>query len=55
MLISENWKRQVHAVFAINLVAPKGIQLRRSIENVKVMQFILIKKISSCNHAIIKA
>ncbi|KAM3727434.1 DNA-directed RNA polymerase subunit beta [Dirofilaria immitis] len=31
----ENWKREVHAVFAINLVGPKDMRLRRSIENVK--------------------
>uniref|UniRef100_A0A0R3RPZ1 Amino acid transporter n=1 Tax=Elaeophora elaphi TaxID=1147741 RepID=A0A0R3RPZ1_9BILA len=37
-----NWKHQVHAVFAINLVGPKETRLRRSIENVKVTQFILV-------------
>uniref|UniRef100_A0A2K6VR71 Uncharacterized protein n=1 Tax=Onchocerca volvulus TaxID=6282 RepID=A0A2K6VR71_ONCVO len=38
----ENWKREVHAVFAVNLVGPKDMRLRRSIENLKVKQFILI-------------
>ncbi|VBB31420.1 unnamed protein product [Acanthocheilonema viteae] len=31
----ENWKHQVHAVFAVNLVGPKDMRLRRSAENIK--------------------
>ncbi|CAG9532910.1 unnamed protein product [Cercopithifilaria johnstoni] len=39
---NEYWKHQVHAVFAVNLVGPKDMRLKRSIENIKVTQFILI-------------
>ncbi|VDP26750.1 unnamed protein product [Onchocerca flexuosa] len=38
----ENWKREVRAVFAVNLVGPKDLRVRRSIENIKVPKFILI-------------
>ncbi|EFO15054.1 hypothetical protein LOAG_13460 [Loa loa] len=38
----ENWKHQVHAVFAVNSMGPKDLRFKRSIEDVKVMQFTLI-------------
>uniref|UniRef100_A0A915PVQ6 Uncharacterized protein n=1 Tax=Setaria digitata TaxID=48799 RepID=A0A915PVQ6_9BILA len=41
----DTWKREVHAVFAINLVGPKNTRVRRSIENVKRFTLEVIRSL----------